>query len=85
MITYSYVCERGCSFQLKQSIKDDPIQICPECYAACSRVIGLPTVIDKTPKTLGSYAEQNTKRVGKYKIEEDQMQYDARYKQSIFQ
>lgn len=30
MPTYEYICELGHEFEVEQSIKDDPIKVCPE-------------------------------------------------------
>lgn len=73
MITYEYFCpdcEHG--FETEQSIKDKPINICPECNSdAIHRVIHATTVfVDQGPKTLGQLADRNTKKMGTYELQE---------------
>ena len=42
MPTYEYKCKKcGHTFELLQSIKDDPVKTCPVCKGAVERVIGL--------------------------------------------
>lgn len=58
MPTYEYVCENGHEFEEVQSIKDDPITICPEiipfsgpdfakCEGKCTRLISKTSFILK--------------------------------------
>lgn len=62
VITYHYQCNE-CFFQFvrSQSIKDQPLMQCPDCFAhALQRIYHAVPIIDNTPKTLGSLAEKNT-------------------------
>ena len=40
MPTYTYECENGQRFDVFQSMKDDPLTVCPECGLPVKRVIG---------------------------------------------
>jgi putative FmdB family regulatory protein len=46
--TYDYVCQ-GCSyrFEMKQSIKDDPIATCSRCGRSVKRIISAPAIMFK--------------------------------------
>lgn len=77
MPTYEFACHT-CEKIVEhyQSIHDDEVlRVCPEC-GECNpdlfyKIVSCPLMlIDKTPKTVGSFAEQNTKKVGRYKIDE---------------
>lgn len=48
MPTYEYACD-SCKLELEveQSMKDDPLTICPECKGALRRVFSLNSVIFK--------------------------------------
>ncbi|HPQ81545.1 MAG TPA: zinc ribbon domain-containing protein [bacterium] len=41
MLTYEYGC-RNCKhrFELRQSINDDPVRVCPKCGGEVERIIG---------------------------------------------
>jgi putative FmdB family regulatory protein len=64
MLTYVYECsncENIC--EAKQSIKDKPLIKCQECEQdTLFRVIQTPEFFDKTPRTVGSLAEQRTRK-----------------------
>lgn len=71
MPTYEYICE-NCQFVLSETVSMADFKKrtkCPKCkkikliyqYSVHSRVLG---------QTLGSLAELNTKKMGKYKLEE---------------
>jgi len=70
MPNYHYLCENCESeFQIEQSIKEDPIQYCSDCKTmSLRRVIHAVTVIDTTPKTLGSQAEKNAISMGREQV-----------------
>lgn len=76
MITYHYRCEaEGCAFEyeIRQSIKDEPISLCPECNQnTAQRVIhcGGDFIIKEEPKTLGVLADRNNKKMGKFEKED---------------
>lgn len=73
MITYEYLCDScGNNFEIEQSIKDKPINICDKCSStSIHRVIHAPTVfVDQGAKTLGQLAERNTKKMGTYELQE---------------
>ena len=73
MITYEYLCpDCGNNFEIEQSIKDKPINICDKCNStSIHRVIHCATVfVDQGAKTLGQVAERNTKKMGKYELQE---------------
>jgi putative FmdB family regulatory protein len=65
MLTYEYECT-NCKdvFEIRQSIKDKPLTCCQKCeQETLQRVIYPPhSVIDKSPKTVGTLAEQNSKK-----------------------
>ncbi|HEU4685903.1 MAG TPA: FmdB family zinc ribbon protein [Nitrospira sp.] len=48
MPIYEYVCE-GCAykFEVKQSIKDEPLAVCDRCGQAVKRVISSPAIMFK--------------------------------------
>lgn len=69
MPNYRYEClNEGCGeiFEVVRSIKSDKEVDCPSCKQKCSNVLitGGAAIIDKTPRTLGTLAEQNTKKFG---------------------
>jgi putative FmdB family regulatory protein len=39
MPIYEYKCEKGHTFERRQSFSDEPIDVCPECSAKARRVI----------------------------------------------
>lgn len=48
MITYRYRCKKeGHTFEVMQSIKDEPLKTCRFCSGEVERVIFLPTVMVK--------------------------------------
>lgn len=73
MPTYEYECTSGHVFELIQSIHSDPIEKC-ECGSPCERIISGGYVIFE-PKTVGSVAEQNRKKMGKYELESKEKPY----------
>lgn len=82
MPTYEYECEKcKIRFEISHSIKQPPLEDCPKCKAVKSleRLISEPfMIIDKTPKTLGSIADKNTRKMGKYELEEKQHEHKER-------
>lgn len=73
MITYEYLCDDcGNNFEIEQSIKDKPINLCDNCNStSIHRVIHCTTVfVDQGVKTLGQLAERNTKKMGKYELQD---------------
>lgn len=40
MPTYEYECSKGHRFEKFQSMKDNPIKVCPECKSKTRRLIG---------------------------------------------
>ncbi len=48
MPTYEYLCQ-GCSykFELKQSMKDDPVATCARCGKSVNRIISAPAIMFK--------------------------------------
>lgn len=73
MITYHYRCECGHEFEVLQSIKDKPIKKCPSCKKnKTERVIhgGSDVFIDQGVTTIGRQAEENSRKMGKYKLSE---------------
>ncbi len=77
MPTYCYSCsnpECVCqTYEVYESIKADAMTICPYCSGASVHRVPqqISSVINKTPKTLGSQMDLNTKRMGKYKMQEE--------------
>jgi putative FmdB family regulatory protein len=41
---YEYRCKKGHSFEVFQSMSEDPVAECIECGAACERVLSAPAV-----------------------------------------
>lgn len=71
---YDYMC-KFCSHKLidcYQNIRDKPYTKCDACGEhGLERIIYSPTVFCKgEPTTLGQLAEQNSKKMGKYQLEE---------------
>lgn len=64
MITYEYKCDTcGICFEIKQSIKDKPLINCDACgNKTLHRVIYTTEFFDKTPRTVGTLAEQRTRK-----------------------
>lgn len=77
MITYDYVCDDcGHSVDIRQSIKDDPLTVCPACEKDTFRRRihnGLIASVTKSPTTLQQQAERNTKEMGHYELQERRM------------
>lgn len=80
MPTYEFKCETcGYNFELTLRLSDEHPTICEECgapihqvyYAPMARVLG-------DPKTVGSLAEQNSKKMS----QEEKAALDAQYKAS---
>lgn len=60
-------------YTVKQSIKDDPLVECEFCNEhSIQRVIHSPDVLVKVsdPKTLGLLADRNSKKLGKFGVED---------------
>jgi len=75
MPTYEYIAadeSKGCSacrrgFEVRQRMKDDPLEVCPLCGAEVRRVIGAPNIATKwREKTLLS--DRNLARHGFKKL-----------------
>lgn len=84
MPTYKYECEEcGAEFLYSRSILSDKEVDC-ECGAKCSNVIitGGAAIIDKTPRTVGTLAEQNTKKFGKEYCMQKEKELRARNKKA---
>lgn len=79
MITYHYRCTLCQNeFEIQQSIKEDPLQQCHCCNQyRLERVIhtGLHVSVRSEPKTVGQIADRNTKKMGKYEIEDKNKKY----------
>jgi putative FmdB family regulatory protein len=73
-LLYEYECsECDYIFEIKQSIHEDPIKICPECSAeSARRVLHPPNLICYTSdvKSLGLLASRNARKMGKQLTEE---------------
>lgn len=64
MLTYVYEC-KNCqsSIEVRQSIKDKPLTLCEKCNTdSLYRVIHTTDFFDKTPRTVGTLAEQRTRK-----------------------
>lgn len=84
MPTYQYKCEEcGEDFLYSRSILSDKEVDC-ECGAKCSNIIitGGAAIIDKTPRTVGTLAEQNTKKFGKEYCSQKEKEMRARTKKA---
>lgn len=70
MPIYVYVCE-SCenSFEISQSIKDDPLVHCDNCDEDALYKSIQPAFIVGEPTTIGALAERNTKKIGRYELE----------------
>lgn len=74
MITYEYEC--GCCghrFEIKQSIKDNPLKKCNACgQHMLERLMfgGIGAFIQQEATTVGQLASRNTKKMGKYELQE---------------
>lgn len=65
-------------FEDYRSIKAKTPRKCPECKRpALTNVFGNVYVFDRTPKTIGSLAEQNAQKMGKEQVELKQQEYEA--------
>jgi putative FmdB family regulatory protein len=72
MINYIYECST-CKMQhrIRHSIKSPPLTRCPSCKTdTLFRVIHAATVIDATPKTLGGFADQQSRLMGHCELQE---------------
>lgn len=70
---YDYRCtECECKVEAKQSIHDEPLTKCPDCGTlSLVRVIGVPrAIIYGNAETVGQIADYNTRKMGKYELEE---------------
>lgn len=73
MPLYHYRCDCGVDFEIVESIKSDPQTLCPECHQeTLYRVIhgGIGAFVDPGITTIGKLGEVNSKKMGKYKVEE---------------
>ena len=70
---YDYRCSNEhCKneFEIFQSIHDAALTHCDKCdTASLQRVISIPLILDLTPRTFGTLAEQNNKVLGKEQVE----------------
>lgn len=80
MPTYEYVCQR-CDHQFEtiQSMRDDPLQQCPNCsqfelMRLCTGGLGFFT---DEPKTLGRLGELNFSKLGHYEKEKKEAEIKA--------
>lgn len=81
MLTYEYECQEcKYNFETRQSIKDKPLVECPQCKSqTLERIIGSDIIfIDKTPRTLGTLAEKNTRKMGSYEKDKKQKETEDR-------
>lgn len=72
MPRYVYACD-DCSiqFEIIQSINDLSVADCPVCNAVTKHRVPQPVMIfNKTPSTLGGYADQKRSSMGKYAYED---------------
>lgn len=63
MLTYVYECT-SCQdlIEVRQSIKETPLTLCEKCgQQSLQRVIHAVDFYDKTPRTVGTLAEKNTR------------------------
>lgn len=84
MPTYKYGCENcGEEFFVLRSILSDKEVDCV-CGAKCSNVIitGGAAIIDKTPRTVGTLAEQNTRKFGRDNCKQKEIELRARTKKA---
>lgn len=78
MPTYEYICKNvACichTFQTYQSIKEDPLKICPYCsQASIERTFhAVQVMIHGEPKTLGTLAEANRRKFGRSYCEDQE-------------
>lgn len=74
MLVYNYECgDCGHSLEISQGIKEKPLKKCPECKKMkLERVIlSAPLVfVSQDPKTIRQLADRNTKKMGRYELEE---------------
>lgn len=69
---YTYKCKKHGQFDLFRYMKDhQDNEPCPKCKKLCNQVFySPPAIVIKEPSTLGSLAERNTKKMGKYELQE---------------
>ena len=75
MPTYEYITDdekRGCSacrkgFEVRQSMKDEPLDVCPRCGGKVRRVIGAANIATKWRKK-SLLSDSNLKRQGFTKL-----------------
>jgi putative FmdB family regulatory protein len=81
-VIYVMECE-SCkyTFEIPQSIHDDPVKICPECgESTLSRVIQPSIIICKgAPTTLGHHAHRKTETMGTYEYQDKLHDYYERH------
>ncbi len=74
MPNYHYRCtECSHEFEIRQSIKDAPLESCEECNCldGLERVIHAANIfIKQEPKTVGLLADRNTAKMGHYELED---------------
>lgn len=71
MPNYHYIC-KNCEYEFEvfQSIHENPKKRCEKCKKhKLERIIYAAMVIDKTPKTIGSWAEAENKKLGAEQVE----------------
>lgn len=74
MVTYEYkctICQH--QFEHRKSIKDKHLEICPACNQFSLETViagGIHASVERDVTTLGQQAEKNSKKLGKYKVEE---------------
>jgi putative FmdB family regulatory protein len=81
MPTYEYKClECDEEFTVVRSILADKEVDCPACNKKCSNVLitGGAAILDKTPRTLGTLAEQNRKKFGSEYCQQKALDYKKR-------
>mgnify|MGYP006410052985 CR=1 FL=1 len=87
MPLYDYEC-RKCVYytEIWQGMMDDPIQKCPNCgeNALVKVIINPPAAIVRgEAKTIGQLADKNTRKMGKYELEDRQQKDNVAQKQEV--
>ena len=86
MPLYDYVCS-NCDHEIndvQQSIKDKPLQKCPQCgMKKLERVIyGGDIFVKGEAKTIGQLADRNSKKMGKYERQTKQKEHNMKQEMS---
>lgn len=72
MVNYDYECQSCGRFEYSQVIGSKALEQCPVCGKPCERLIsgGIHASVRGEVTTIGQQMERNTKKMGKYKLEE---------------